>query len=291
LSAALTAWAGSLHQTFRLLPKVSDRLVVFLESDRRTPDEVLAALPYDAARSSRGAGTPDHKRYRDPKQVFQTAGLLYEGEDDLMHVTELGRTTLRFLKVLNEANAPVLGAHAAYALAGCQLRNPTGAGARYDESVEVFPFAFIWRAMLELGQQITSDELNREIFRTRNEDDLEQAIDNIRQARAKHDPDVMRPPVITGKAVNDRIIPWIALAGFGYTLILDKSNDPERTYYRIRPDAVAALERASTLRLPHREFRSTAEYVEYISTLAGLSPVVASVSRRAVTGTRKGGDA
>lgn len=258
--------------------------MVFLESDGRSPDELLAALPYDAARSRGGMRRPDSKRYRDPKQVLQTAGLLYEGDDHLVHVTALGRTTLRFLNVLNEANAPVLSAHAAYALAGCQLRNPTGAGARYDRSVEVFPFAFIWRAMLELDHQITSDELNREIFRTRNEDDLDEAIHTIRTARIEQDPDIMRPPVITGTAVNDRIIPWIALAGFGYTLILDKSNDPERTYYRVRPDTVAALERASTLRLPHRQFSSTAEYVEYISSLAGLSPVLASLSPTSGTG-------
>jgi hypothetical protein len=247
---------------------------VFLESNGRSPDEVLAALPYDAARSSSGTGGPDPKRYRDPKQVFQTAGLLYEGHDDLVHVTALGRTTLRFLAVLNQENAPVLGAHAAYALAGCQLRNPTGAGMRYDASMEVFPFAFIWRAMLELDHQISSDELNREIFRTRGDQDLEEAVENIAIARAAGDPDLLRQPVVTGKVVNDRIIPWIALAGFGYTLILDKSNDVDRMYYRIRPDAVTVLERASSLRLPHREFASTAEYVEYISDLAGLPPLV-----------------
>lgn len=274
MTPLLTEWAGGLHQTFRLLPDVSDRLVVFLESDGRSPDEVLAALPYDAARSSSGTGGPDRKRYRDPKQVFQTAGLLYEGDDALVHVTALGLTTLRFLAVLNEMNAPVLGAHAAYALAGCQLRNPTGAGMRYDASMEVFPFAFIWRAMLDLDYQISSDELNREIFRTRGEEDLEEAIENIKIARAEGDPDLLRAPVVTGKAVNDRIIPWIALAGFGYTLILDKSNDIDRVYYRVRPDAVAVLERATSLRLPHRKFASTAEYVEYISDLAGLPPLV-----------------
>jgi hypothetical protein len=278
VSTPLTTWAGSLHQTFRLMPQVSDRFLVFLESDGRSEEEVLDSLPYDASRSSGKANKPDPKRYRDPRQVYQTAGLLFEGADKLLHVTEFGLATLRFLGVMNEANSLVLGAHAAYALAGCQLRNPTGAGSRYDESVEVFPFAFIWRAMIELDEQISSDELNREIFHTTNADDLEEAIDNIGRARAGDDPELMRAPVITGARVNDRIIPWIALAGFGYTLILDKSNDPEKTFYRIRPGARSILERAASLRVPHRDFASASVYAEYLSDLAGLPPVVAEVS-------------
>jgi hypothetical protein len=274
VTGLLTQWAGSLHQTFRLLPEISPRLLVFLESDGRSPDEVLAALPYDAARAGIKGGSPDPKRYRDPKQVFQTAGFVYEREDGLLQVTEFGQATLRFLSVLNDANAPVLGSHAAYVLAGCQLRNPTGAGSRYHHAIEVFPFAFIWRAMLALDCRITSEELNREIFRTTNEEDLDTAIENIAAARAAGNPTLMHEPVLTGTAVNDRIIPWISLAGFGYTLILDKSNDPDRLYYRVRDDAVAILERASSLRLPHREFQSTKEYVEYLSSLAGLPPVL-----------------
>jgi hypothetical protein len=247
---------------------------VFLESGGRTQDEVLAVLPYDAARSGAGNASPNPKRYRDAKQVFQTAGFLYEREDGIVQVTEFGEATLRFFSVLNDANAPVLGEHAAYVLAGCQLRNPTGAGLRYDVGVEVFPFAFIWRAMLELDRCISSEELNREIFRTRNEGELEAAIENIAMSRDAEDPTLLRDPVIARAPVNDRIIPWVSLAGFGYTLILDKSNDVSRTYYRVRDDAVAILERASSLRLPHREFESPKQYVEYLSSLAGLPPVL-----------------
>jgi hypothetical protein len=279
-----TEWPGSLHQTFRLLPAASDHLVVFLQSDGRTPDEVLAELPYDAARSRSKSRVPSSKRYRDPKQVYQTVGLLYEGSDGLIHVTPFGHATLRFLSVLNDANAVVLGAYAAYALAGCQLRNPTGAGKKYHPSMEVFPFAFIWRAMLELDLKISSEELNREIFYTRNEDDLVEAINRIARARQQGNSGLMRTPVLTGHAVNDRIISWIALAGLGYTLLLDKRQDESRTYYRVRDDAVPVLERASSMRLPHRDFASTEEYVEYISDLAGLPPTLPALKSSAISG-------
>lgn len=274
MTSPLTDWAGSLHQTFRLMPEVSDHLRVFLESDGRSEEEVLAALPFDAARSSGSSTSPDRKRFRDPKHVYQTAGLLYQGEDKLIHVTDFGKATGRFLSILNEANSLVLGEHAAYALAGCQLRNPTGAGSRYHEELEVFPFAFIWRAMLKLGNLITSEELNREIFHTKNADQLEEAIENIERARLAGNPDLMRSPVVTKAPINDRIIPWMSLASFGWTLILNKQKDPEKKYYRTHPEAVPLLNRAASMRLPHRDFSSTAEYVEYLSRLAGLPPVL-----------------
>jgi hypothetical protein len=272
MSSPATNWGASLHQSFRLVPQPSPHLKVFLESDGRLQEEVLAALPYDVARSRRSAGTPNSKRFRDPKHVYQWAGLLYQGSDGRIHLTEFGRTSARFLKVMNEENSLVLGQHAAYVLAGCQLRNPTRAGSKYSEEMEVFPCAFIWRAMLRLGNRITSEELNREIFHTKNEDDLEAAIEKIQAARSADDPDLLGDPVITKEPVNDRIIPWMSLASFGWTLILDKMKDPQRQNYRIRPEAVPLVERAASIRLFHRDFGSSHEYVEYLSELAGLPP-------------------
>ena len=48
-----TTWSGSLHQTFRLLPRdnQSGNLRPFLEADGLTPEELLAKLPYDRART------------------------------------------------------------------------------------------------------------------------------------------------------------------------------------------------------------------------------------------------
>lgn len=183
-SGGRVEWGASLHQTFRLLPAASPHLRPFLESDGRTPADVLAVLPYEPARSGNPASSgPDPKRYRDGKQVYQSAGLLYEGEDDLVHVTALGKATLRWLDIITPKNFPILGRHAAYALAACQLRNPTGAGQEYAPEIHVFPFAFIWRAMLALDHKISSDELNRAIFRLRNEEELDTAFRRIAEAR------------------------------------------------------------------------------------------------------------
>lgn len=269
MSPGETVWTGSLHQTFRLLPDPSRNLRPFLESDGRTEDEVLDALPYEPARArGRVATRPDARRYRDARQVYQTAGLLYE-VDGKVRVTELGQTVLRWLDLLNEGNAPVLGGFAAYALAACQLRDPTRAGQRYDESVEVFPFLFIWRAMLALDDRISSEEMNRAMFKVTTEASLRDAIAVIRAAREEDDEEAMGDRVIEGDLRrNDRIIPWISIASFGWTLISDK--DEHGGYYRIKPRARSVIVRAAALRPKHREFESTEQYVRFLSTMAGL---------------------
>lgn len=267
----LQAWAGSLHQTFRLLPQPSPHLRPFLEADGLTPDEVLQRLPYATARSRRPSQTgPDPRRYRDCKHVYQTVGLLHEGADDRVHVTDLGKATLRWLEVINDKNFVILARHTAYALAACQLSNPTGAGRRYDPSLRVFPFAFIWRAMLALGGKIGSDELNRAIFKVKNEEDLVDAIEKITGARDQNNPQLMGDETVTGKSKNDRIIPWMSLASFGWTLISDKTGAGESGYYEIPPQTVDVVKEASRVRHKHREFGSVQEYVEYISTAAAL---------------------
>lgn len=271
----LVTWTGSLHQTFRLLPieGQSSNLRPFLESDGLTPDQVLDALPYDVARArARGsiATRPDPKRYRDGKQVYQTAGLLYEGDDGRVHVTELGAATHRWLSILTPKNCVLLARHAAYALAACQLRNPTGAGQRFDDSMAVFPFSFIWQAMLSLEGRISSDELNRGLFRVHNEEKLHLVIERIRESRKANDTSLIGDEVITGSAKNDRIIPWMSLASFGWTLFPDKRGGNDTGHYELAKPTRHVVMEASRIRHNHREFATTTDYVEHLSRCASL---------------------
>jgi len=266
-----TTWTGSLHQTFRLLGAQSGNLLPFLEADGLTADEVLKRLPYDSSRSRRGAGaTPSPKRYRDGRQVYQTVGLLYEGDDARIHVTELGAATRRWAPIINPENSIILARHAAYALSACQLRNPSGFGSKFDESVEVFPFQFIWRAMIGLEGRISSEELNRAIFKVCNEGELGRAIAAIAEARARDDLTVLGEEVIEGRAKNDRIIPWMSLASFGWTLFADKRGGDAESAYHIPGRTLSILREASQIRHRHREFESTQEYVEHLSSSACL---------------------
>lgn len=269
-----TTWTGSLHQTFRLLGNRSSTLVPFLESDGLTKDEVLARLPYDIARAqARGAsGTdgPNPKRYRDPRQVYQTAGLLYERDDGRLKITELGQATLRWAEIINPSNSVILARHAAYALSACQLRNPTGSGRKYADDMAVFPFQFIWKAMLRLDGKISSDELNRALFKVRNEDELGAAIARITAARQSGHIEDLGVEVITGGNKNDRIIPWISLASFGWTIFPDKRGGEDGSYYKLAERTLATVREAAQLKHKHRDFSSVEEYIEFVSRSACL---------------------
>ncbi|WP_421526374.1 hypothetical protein [Pseudomonas yamanorum] len=232
-------------------------------------------LPYHQARAqargASGTGRPDPKRYRDSKQVYQTVGLLFERENGCLQVTELGKATLRWTSIINEKNAVILAKHAAYALSACQLRNPTGSGQKYDEEMVVFPFQFIWRAMLALDGKISSEELNRAMFKVKNEKDLQGAIIKISESRISGNTMDLGDEVITGKNKNDRIIPWISLASFGWTLFHDKRGGGEDgIYYRLPPSTISIIREASQIRHKHRNFASVENYIEYISRSACL---------------------
>lgn len=267
--AAEIHWSGSLHQTFRILPQEqqSGSIRPFLEADGLTPDELLSLLPYDRARSrGQTRSAPDPKRYRDGRQVYQTVGLLYE-EEGTIRVTDLGVATRRWLDIITPKNRVILARHAAYGLAACQLRNPSGSGRKYSDSVEVFPFSFIWRAMLALDGKISSDELNRGLFKVRNRNELLECIEMIQQSRERNDITLLGEETISDARKNDRIIPWVSLASFGWILFPDKGND---TYYRLDSSTIDVVREASRIKHAHREFHSVQEYIEYISRCAAL---------------------
>lgn len=265
---AKTNWGTGLHLSFRLLPTPSRHLQPFLEGEGKTPEQILAKLPYDAARSKNPGNAPDPKRYRDSRQVYETAGLLFEGEDGIVHTTTLGKATLRWLNIVTEKNVFILGRHAAYALAACQLSNPLGAGRNFEANVIVFPFAFIWKAMLALEGWISTEELNRAIFKVKNQQELHSAIDSIREARIANDVTLLGDETVTGKGKNDRIIPWMSLASFGWTLIFDK--DEGGGVYRVKPGAIRLLREAAAIRHKYRTFASGQEYIEHVAKAAAL---------------------
>jgi hypothetical protein len=270
--APVVTWTGSLHLTFRLLPtdQQSRNLKPFLDAEGLSPEELLARLPYDRERSGDPASAgPDAKRYRDGKQVYQTAGLLYE-DSGKVRITALGAATRRWLHIINAKNRVLLVRHAAYALAACQLRNPTGAGERYAAAVEVFPFAFIWRAMLALDGKISSDELNRGLFKVTNDDELTDAIKLIRMARASGDSGALGDEAVTGPRKNDRIIPWMSLASFGWTLFSDKRGAEDSDYYELDAHTLAVVKEAAKVQHRHRAFSSVPEYVEHLARSAAL---------------------
>jgi hypothetical protein len=122
--------------------------------------------------------------------------------------------------------------------------------------------------MLTLDGTISSDELNRAIFKVKTEDELHEAIENIRKARAANDLSILGNETVTEQAKNDRILVWMAWASFGWTLIQDKRSAGGT--YSIAPNARRLVADAAAIKHRHREFQTEREYIEYLSMCAGL---------------------
>ena len=259
------SWNCGFRQSFRLLHAGEDEdlLDVFLSSHGRTENEVLDAIP----RPRSAGGAPDAKRYREPRQLFRTTGLLYDrldGGERRVVVTELGHAVRRWRPNLTEENASVLGRFAALALSACQLRNPSKEAKDYPVGTEVFPFAFIWRAMPLLDGRISSDELNRGVLHAMSQAELDDIVDRLKHARRKNDHGSLRPPLVDN---NDRLIPWMAWASFGWTLISPKEGSG---FYAIRPRLMRIVADAASIKRRHHEFGDEAEYIEYVVSCAAL---------------------
>ena len=209
-------------------------------------------------------GQPRTRSYRDGKQVW-TTGLLYE-DGGRIHLTELGAATLRWLVIINAtescwfATRPMLWPHAS-----C-----TRLALKYGNEVESSVRVHLRRAILSLDGRSGSDELNREIFKVTNEDELATTIDAIRGARAANDITMLGDETVSGKAKNDRIIPWMSLASFGWTLFPDKRGGEGGDYYELDAHTLAVVREAAKVRHKHRVFSSVADYVEHVARCAAL---------------------
>jgi hypothetical protein len=197
--------------------------------------------------------------------VLENSGLVWEDEQGRVHFTDFGTTLKRFIRLANPHNIGLVAQHAALALNVCQLRNPTGAGTRFRDDIRVFPFRFIWKAMLSLGNRIDSDELNRAIFATRNEPMLLAAIERVRQFRQNGRLSELGHETVTGASKNDRLIPIVCLASFGWTLLNQKDRDG---YYTVKPECESYLRAAVAVPVDHRPFETVEEYVTHISNAA-----------------------
>ena len=124
--------------------------------------------------------------------------------------------------------------------------------------------------MLALDRKISSDELNRAIFAANDEHELINAIQRIRTARSTGDIGALGQEVIRGTAKNDRIIPWMSLASFGWILFPDKRTGTDPEYYEIPSSTYYVIREAARIRHRHRSFVSVQQYVRYISRSAAL---------------------
>lgn len=264
-------WNPSLRSSWRFFGAPSQHLTVFLNSDGKTQDQILESLPQSRERSRSPGLVPDSKRYRDPRLIYELAGLVWEDrKTQVLHLTDFGRSARFWAGKIDANNLHVFGKHAILALNAMQLRNPTREGQQYSDDNRSFPARFIWKAMLQLGGRLSSEEINRGIMKTKSEEDLEEVISRIKYSRNTQKSESIGDPVIpSGPGQNDRIIPWISLASFGFTFILDKRESVSGDY-EIRPGCLDMMNYACAYRPAFKEFEDVEKYVQHLSSAARL---------------------
>lgn len=273
-------WSTSFHESFSVVPtgKPTDAQVnLFLSSDGQTETEVLAAWPKgrpNMLQAGQQAKPANPKQFRNMSQLLRNIGLAYtdtKGEKGVVRVTRLGQEVLGWRNDgLNNVNVRIIARYASRAIAAAQLKNPTREARSYADNTRVFPFQFIWRAMLALDCRISIPELDRAMFVVNNEADLDEAISKIQRFR---ETGVLSDLGATNANGDDEgVAAWMCWASFGWSLIPKRKAGGDG-YYRIPHGwPLHIIREAATIRQRHRTFSTDWEYVEYLSACAGLPP-------------------
>tara|TARA_R110002051_G_scaffold291647_1_gene355737 strand:+ start:2624 stop:4369 length:1746 start_codon:yes stop_codon:yes gene_type:complete len=193
---------------------------------------------------------------------FQTAIQAYREtgwiatHDGKLSITPAGRQALAILGDLPSflvAIPPFL----LELLARFQLNNPErppvrGEGATtLRESSDIFPYWTIWKVMRESDNRITIEELQRFVLRLHRHEDIERAVESIREFRSDVDSgktaaelDLKYPPRLTGANAETKY--WMGRAGTqigGSPPLIEKPNSSTyefNRYYLPMIDAVLA---------------------------------------------------
>lgn len=271
-------WSTSFHESFSVVPsgKPSDAQVDwFLGSEGRREAEVLAGWPKGRLKAHIEGEVPkpaDPKQFRNMSQLLRNIGLAYtdtSGTEGVVRVTRLGQELLWWRQDgLNIQNVRIIARFASRAIAAAQLKNPTREAKAYSADLTVFPFQFIWRAMLALDNRISLTELDRAILTVKNEEDLNQAVEKIRRYRLSNELTDLGETNANGD--DEGVAAWMCWASFGWSLI--PRRKPGGDYHIPEGWPLRIIREAATIQQRHRQFGSDREYVEYLSACAGLPP-------------------
>lgn len=183
------------------------------------------------------------ERTRRPHKLLERMGVLYPDAEGNTRLTDLGRAlrdipdTSSIRRRIAESAIPILAKY--------QLKNPVDdEGNNYPRDTDIHPYWAIWKAASELDWKLHWDELNREIFWVLRHDQLDAAIERIRNARLQSDYDPVTGGVSPanlreraydqegapqgktpdGQVRYQKTTPWFKKAGFGSLLLVSPGN-------------------------------------------------------------------
>lgn len=222
-------WPSGIRDTTEF-PKVNitidtsfrEHLAAFLKLDG------IGWNDYDAQREISDQ-TVANSRMRTNRKMYERMGVIYR-DDDKIRLSHLGLQMKNLESDLIEAKERILShirLTAIDILSRYQLRNPVD-GPELPASCDVLPCVCIWKAMRALDNKISYEEMNRVILHIMEMNQLDEAIQIIRNARARYDTysvldeatlnSVLGNPVHTDQPTA-RIAPWFSFAGWGGLVI------------------------------------------------------------------------
>jgi 5-methylcytosine-specific restriction protein B len=237
-----------------------------------------------------------HQRLRTYLLLFRLLGFAYE-YDGVLHVTALGaqfrdvlqatyKATDDYAREISRKNRLRLARIIGPALARFQLRTPLTVNL-YPGDTDIHPLWAIWKTARELDNKIHWDELDRVLTKCMRMEDLDQAIDTIRQARTQpgYDPsdrEMMenllgpRRPTVGNAEKNqhDRVIIWLQRAAFR-DMFLERVDRTDG-YRHVNDEFVKLLD--DLLATPPENFDPTQTTEAYFEWLGQASSLAAQVS-------------
>jgi len=222
-------------------------------------------------------------RLRTWMTYFRALGFVYE-DGGAVHVTDAGRR-LKALMDDSLAEVDLLGKEIGWSgrwrlarsMVGClaryQLRNPMTAD-EYPSDCDMHPLLAIWKVMRALDDKLHWEEFGRVITTCLHMDDLDSAIERIREARTAEDYDPgdkqsmdrhfgpRRPDMGDDGDQRDRIIVWLSRAAFKDLFMELRTRSDGYRY--LRSEFTPLLDEVLQNPPPYREFETNAEYSEWV---------------------------
>lgn len=274
-------WPSGIRDTTEF-PKVDitintsfrEHLAAFLKQDG------IGWNNYDDQREIGGQTVAD-SRMRTNRKMYERMGVIYK-DNDKIRLSRLGLQMKNLCHNLNEAKERILAdvrTTAVDILSRYQLKNPVD-GPNLPSSCDVLPCVCIWRAMRELDNKISYEEMNRVILHIMEMSQLDEAIQIIRDARIKYTSysnlDDTTLNLILGSPVHTdqptaRIAPWFSFAGWG-GLVIEQNADDNGFRYLVK-ETIPQIDTIIEKPYPHFETDDKDEWLRYYIGSAAEMPV------------------
>jgi MoxR-like ATPase len=220
------------------------------------------------------------KRARRPHKLLERMGILYQDSNGNTRLTDLGRSlreipeTQDLRRRIAESAVPILTKY--------QLKNPADdPDNEYPLNTDIHPYWAIFKAIAELDWKLHWDELNRELFWILKHEDLDAAVERIRQARTNENYDPIVEGTI-GKRVYDqedapegktpggqvrdqKTTPWFRKAGFG-GLLLEEPGHAGGGYWSVPNDMQPLINLAIQKKPHYYDFDNIQDWYKYYGT-------------------------